>query len=231
MGGWAVAPQPQSKKNAIHHLASASDSELERKHTIAAYAPDLTCISAPELLPGEGNIHSGAPAPWLLDDTDTVEQPQSVKTTSIKKQKPALPPAAEPIANQIPPSQPSISTGVANQIPLSQPSISQPTPSQNIPAQNSQVYIQGAEQRSVSKGTIPSKTQGSFSEGSGSADWLPRFGRVFNAGPRSDTRKEFLREISEDKTQSSGAKLGVKPGSLAGIEAQKQRLRDKMAKR
>eukprot|EP00300_Choanocystis_sp_HF-7_P008196 c15776_g1_i1.p2 GENE.c15776_g1_i1~~c15776_g1_i1.p2 ORF type:complete len:203 (-),score=34.92 c15776_g1_i1:59-667(-) len=32
--------------------------------------------------------------------------------------------------------------------------------------------------------------------------WLPKFGRVFNDGPQSETRKEFLREMQEQANDS-----------------------------
>jgi hypothetical protein len=35
--------------------------------TVTAVAPGLTSLAPIELAPGEGNVHTGAPPPWLLD--------------------------------------------------------------------------------------------------------------------------------------------------------------------
>lgn len=95
----ATAAGPSSYSDGA--MAASSDAvaaaPMQAVRTVAAFGEGLTAVVVPELLPGEGNVHSGATPPWLLPSTST----KNKATPPASRVKPAqiavrLPAAVEP---------------------------------------------------------------------------------------------------------------------------------------
>jgi len=123
----------------------------ERKQTEYAYSSELTRIEPIPLQSGQGNVHSGALPPWMVDDTGSVIptitpfEPLSEREKRLRK----------------------------NNVRLQ-------------PRKNTKKI--GADAKRVQPGNYRET-------------WLPNFGSVWQAGPRSETRKSF-KEVQDEKKRS-----------------------------
>lgn len=74
-------PQPIEQSTKLSPLASMTGA----KRTVSASGSGLTTIEVPALEPGEGNVHSGATPPWLLDAKGQIKDGIILQNGSIKR--------------------------------------------------------------------------------------------------------------------------------------------------
>jgi len=113
------------------------------RQTEFAFASNLSRVEQKPLAEGQGNVHSGATPPWMVD-----EQGATIPTVHN-----------------------SVSLNERHQL-----------INKNKKGKNSKKIGANINRDSI------------YSE-----NWLPNFGRVFNEGPRSETRNEFKEEMSKKK--------------------------------
>jgi hypothetical protein len=142
-----------------------NEGEIKVKRTIG-YAPNLTRIEVQQLLP-DGNIHSGAKPPWLCDDVDNITSTlTTTKATNTTPERPV----------------PSVDLSFLR---TSKKKEKNP----NRVGADWVRYVQQQQQGGRS-------AQDNEKTSSEAIDdmWLPKFGRVWNEGPRIASRREFLLE-------------------------------------
>jgi len=142
MGGAAPAATPARVGGGAINVA-ASVIGVARQ-TEFAFASNLSRVEQKPLAEGQGNVHSGATPPWMVD-----EQGATI---------PTLPGSV----------------------------------SLNERQQLINKTKKGKNSRKI--GANINRDNSAYSD-----NWLPNFGRVFNEGPRSETRNEFKEEMSKKK--------------------------------
>jgi len=66
MGGWNVQSKPQEEQPRLEILKGIDHNQ---KIQIQGFGSNLTSLGTISLSPGEGNVHTGATPPWLLDNS------------------------------------------------------------------------------------------------------------------------------------------------------------------
>jgi len=120
--------------------SAAAQSEALARQTEFAFAPNLTRIEQKPLENGQGNVHSGATPPWMVDVSGSTIPTVSATMTLAERQREIN--------------------------------------------KNKKVKNPNKLGANINRDAIYSEKT-----------WVPNFGRVFNAGPRSESRKEFKEEL------------------------------------
>jgi len=129
------------------HVANRSVGANKGAHAAAGFmteyaiASNLTQIALPELKEGEGNVHTGATPPWMVD--------------TAGKSIPTVP---------------------------------------TVLSDAERLRLQSKNKKKINPRKL--QPQGGIRY---DQNWLPLFGRVFQSGPRSETRREFIEEVKSQK--------------------------------
>eukprot|EP00897_Mesotaenium_endlicherianum_P000084 jgi/Mesen1/10076/ME000074S09416 len=164
-----------------------ASSSAPGRRTESAFGHDLTAIEAPALLPGEGNVHSGAPAPWLAQGEAAGVTPPPLVLSRSQERK---------LARLRNPKRVGAAWAERRRAELAAAEVARREELQQLQQrQQGSVSIAGvggglnsSVGQVISGGAGPGQL--ATAERPGSATWLPSFGRVWQSGSRSDSLKE-----------------------------------------
>ncbi|KAG0628292.1 hypothetical protein M758_1G015600 [Ceratodon purpureus] len=163
--------EPGAHSSALQRVRSAQyimpslQSAVPSQYTVMATGQDLSNVVRPPLLPGEGNVHSGATPPWIGPGVD--DKLFVAPSTEIG-------PTMEPVKKRL------LSKNQERKL-------AKLRPPNRVGA--AWAEVRRAQLEREARG----ETEGEGVP-QADATWLPNFGRIWQSGSRHDTRKEFEAE-------------------------------------